>query len=189
MIGLAAIIALVWAVAAGAQDIPAARAGAHQAVVFDIDGTLTPSVWAFHIARPDAAAAVQAFADAGVLVVYLSARRRLFRHEMPEWLAEHGFPDGPIYLAETPYDRADTVAFKSGILTKFTENRWQIVAAYGDSSSDFAAYAAAGIPVDHVFALRRWANDDCQSGVFQGCYSDWANVPRPYPRPSFPASR
>lgn len=183
MIRRAAVFAaLVWAVAAAAQDIPVARAGADRIVVFDIDGTLTPSVWAYRRARPDAAAAVQAYAKAGVMVVYLSARRRLFQHEMPEWLAEHGFPEGPLYLTETPDDRADTVAFKTRILTALTDQGWRIVAGYGDSSSDFAAYAAAGIPADHVFALRRRANDACQSGVFQGCYGDWAAIPRPASR-------
>lgn len=173
------IAILAGATVAHAQEFPTPPAGADRAVVFDIDGTLTPSVWAYRIARPKAAAAVRSYADSGALIIYLSARRRLFQHEMPEWLAEHGFPAGPLHLTETPDDRADTVAFTTRILTVYIDKGWQIVAAYGDSSSDFTAYAAAGIPKDHVFALRRWANDGCQSGVFQGCHFDWVDIARP----------
>ncbi len=174
---LLAILAVVWSVTvARAQDIPAARPGADRAVIFDIDGTLTPSVWAYRFARPGAAEVVQSYAAAGVTVVYLSARRRLFQHEMPEWLAEHGFPDGPLYLTATPNERADNAAFKSRILTAYVDQGWQIVAAYGDSASDFAAYGAAGIPPAHVFALRRLWYDTCLPGVYQGCYDAWAEL-------------
>ena len=46
----------------------------NQAVVFDIDGTLTSRVHAIRTARDGAAEAVQAYADAGCRIIYLSAR-------------------------------------------------------------------------------------------------------------------
>ncbi len=175
------VAALLWSQMALAQDIPAAHAGADRMVVFDIDGTLTPSVWAYRFARPRAADVVQAYARAGVRVIYLSARRRVFQHEMPEWLAEHGFPDAPLYLTATVEDRADNAAFKTRILTEWVDQGWHIVAAYGDSSTDFAAYGAAGIPAEHVFALRRFGYDTCLPGVYAGCHDGWADLAKGVP--------
>ena len=57
-----------------------------QAVVFDIDGTLTPKVSAIFTAREDAANAVRLYADKGYKIVYLSARPNLLQAGIPNWL-------------------------------------------------------------------------------------------------------
>lgn len=160
------IAVLVWFL------LVAQGAAAQRIVVFDIDGTLTPNVWAMWHARRDAARAAAVYADAGVTVVYLSARVPLFQGGVAGWLTAHEFPPGPVYLTQTDADQADHAGFKVRVLRGLQADG-EIIAAYGDSTTDFAAYAGVGIAPERVFALRRWGCDDCQPGVWQGCYGGW----------------
>lgn len=155
------------------EVVPAQPGDAH-AVVFDIDGTLTPDVHMVFTARDGAARAVRAFADSGVEIVYLTARVTMLQSAIPGWLEENGFPEGSIHVTETAMDRDDHAAFKLRVLESYLENGWTFVAAYGDSSTDFEAYAGAGLPRDRVFALLRDGDEDCQPGKWQGCYATWA---------------
>lgn len=145
----------------------------NQAVVFDIDGTLTSRVHAIRTARDGAAEAVQAYADAGCRIIYLSARSPLFQWQIIGWIEIHGFPDGSIHVTESRADREDHKAFKRRVLEAYQANGWTFVAAYGDSSTDFDAYADAGIPTDRVFALKREDEEECQPGPSAGCYATW----------------
>jgi len=145
----------------------------NRAVVFDIDGTLTSGVHAIRTARYGAAEAVQAFADAGCWIIYLSARTPLFQWHIIGWLELNGFPNGSIHVTETRADREDHKAFKQRVLEAYAANGWTFVAAYGDSSTDFEAYADVGIPADRVFALRREDESECQPGPSAGCYATW----------------
>ena len=107
-----------------------------QAVVFDIDGTLTPSRLAIYTAREDAAKAVRVFADAGYKIIYLSARTQLFQSGIPNWLKENHFPEGSINVPQTDKDSSDHAAFKERVLNAYKKNGWTFVAAYGDSVTD-----------------------------------------------------
>lgn len=169
---------LMWATigagcAATADEIVPATPGQHEAVVFDIDGTLTPKVSAIHTAREGAADAVQAFADAGYSIVYLSARMPLLQGGIRGWLKENGFPPGSLQLTENHEDRNDHAAFKQRVLVAYKAAGWRFIAAYGDSSTDFEAYAGAGIDPLRVFALKREGKDSCQPGVWAACYATW----------------
>jgi len=144
-----------------------------ECVVFDIDGTLTPKVRAIHTARDDAATAVQTFADAGYQIIYLSARARLFQGGIPDWLEDNGFPPGRLRLTRSREERRDHAAFKASALDAYRTEGCHFVAAYGDSSSDFEAYAIAGIGPQRVFALKRKGEDSCQAGAWAGCYESW----------------
>jgi len=146
----------------------------NRAVVFDIDGTLTSGVRAIRTARHGAAEAVQAYADAGCRIVYLSARTPLFQWQIIGWLEINGFPHGSIHVTESRADREDHKAFKQRVLERYEANGWTFVAAYGDSSTDFEAYADAGIAADRVFALKREGEEECQPGPSAGCYATWA---------------
>lgn len=162
--------------AAGCSVVDAVEPELHapaECVVFDIDGTLTPKVSAIHTARDGAATAVQTFADAGYEIIYLSARMRLFRGGIPVWLEENGFPSGRLRLTESREDRKDHAAFKARVLDAYHTDGCHFAAAYGDSSSDFAAYAGAGIDPQRVFALKRKGEDSCQAGEWSGCYDTW----------------
>lgn len=144
-----------------------------QAVVFDIDGTLTPRPRAIFTAREDAATAARIFADKGYKIIYLSARVRLLQSGIPEWLAENRFPAGSLHVPRSHADSGDHAAFKTRILQRYQQNGWRFVAAYGDSSTDFDAYAAVGINKDNVFALQRAGQSVCQPGVWRQCLVTW----------------
>jgi hypothetical protein len=143
-----------------------------EAVVFDIDGTLTPNPSAIFIAREDAAKAVNLFANKGYKIIYLSARIKFFQAGIPNWLKENSFPEGSIHVPQTAEDSSDHAAFKKRILSNYKTNGWKFVAAFGDSSTDFEAYADAGIT--HVFALQRTGESNCQPGKYEKCWSTWS---------------
>lgn len=144
------------------------------AVVFDIDGTLTPAVPAFFQARPDAARVVQAYADKGYAIVYLSTRSRWLSAGVPAWLERKGFPQGSVHVAQSAGERDRPDLYKAAVLREFQARGWVVDYAFGDSSTDFAAYAAAGIPVERVFALRRRGHAACQPGVVAACLGGWS---------------
>ena len=155
-------------------DIPKAPLIPNQAVVFDVDGTLTPKSPAVFTVRDDAASAVHLYADNGYKIIYLSARNRSFQSHIPGWLKKHGFPEGSIQVPQTSLDGSDHAAFKTRVLQEFKDKGWNLFAAYGDKSTDFEAYAAVGIDKDHVFALRVAGNDSCRSGVWAKCLNSWS---------------
>ena len=144
-----------------------------ECVVFDIDGTLTPKVLSIKTAREGAATAVRAFADSGYLIVYLSARIPLLQGGIRDWLEENGFPPGRLHLTESRDDRKDHAAFKERVLEAYKAGGCGFVAAFGDSSSDFEAYASVGISPQRIFALKREGKKTCQTGAWAGCYATW----------------
>jgi phosphatidate phosphatase PAH1 len=155
-------------------DIQQAPLKPYQAVVLDIDGTLTPTEPAIFTARKDAADALRIFANNGYKIIYLSARSTLLQAGIPDWLKKNHFPEGSIHVPQTAlFSDEAKVAFKRGILDAYREKNWDFVAAYGDSSTDFAAYAAAGIPKERVFALRREGETWCECGVWEACLNGW----------------
>ena len=156
-------------------DIQKAPLKPDQAVVFDIDGTLTPTRLAILTARVDAADAVRVFADAGYKILYLSARTRIFQSCIPNWLKKNHFPEGSINVPQTDEDRSDHAAFKMRVLRAYIANGWTFVAAYGDSSTDFVAYGKVGISEDRVFALQREGETSCEPGRWKKCLSGWTD--------------
>lgn len=152
-------------------DAPHQQAGA---VVFDIDGTLTPTVMKYQIVRKHAARAAQIFASQGYEIIYLSARVPFLQNGIPDWLKENGFPRGSIHVIDAADYLKNHAKFKKAVLRKFQAKGWKVVFAYGDSSTDFEAYADVGIPQQHVFALRREGDNECQPGTWQTCLNGWA---------------
>lgn len=153
---------------------PAAPAPHSQAVVFDIDGTLTPSPLSIYRVRQDAVHAVRRYAEEGIHIVYLSARIQMFQGMIPNWLQREGFPVGSLHLPNTGKESHDPAGFKASILKQYHEHGWHFVAAYGDSTTDFEAYSQAGIEQRRVFALLRSAEDACQKGAWSQCYTGWS---------------
>ena len=154
-------------------DIPHPPPGEPMAVVFDIDGTLTPKVHTMNTVREHAVEALNILATKGYRVIYLSARIRTHSAGIPGWLQAEGFPEGSIHAAQTAADRKQPAAFKATVLTEFIDRGWSIEYAYGDSSTDFEAYAAVGIPKERVFALQREGDTSCQPGEWSVCLGGW----------------
>lgn len=148
-----------------------------QAVVFDIDGTLTtgdgelfkeifgqltggyePEMYA------DANTVVNLYASKGYLVIYLTGRPEMLHKISRAWLAKNKFPDGVVHLTDTesqalPFD-SFVKAYKRDYLL-FLKNTvgLEIVAAYGNASTDIDAYEEAGIDKAHTFIIGKNAGD------------------------------
>lgn len=154
-------------------DIPTPPQPGAPAAVFDIDGTLTPGVFQVFTARPDAARAVQLHAGQGHAIVYLSTRIHGLQAGIPAWLRRHGFPPGPVHVPQSEADYQRPEVFKAGVLERYQHAGWRFVAAYGDSSTDFDAYRAAGIAQERVHGLRREGAAACQPGPIHECLDGW----------------
>ena len=76
-------------------------------------------------------------------------------------------------MAQTDEDRKHPEAYKTRMLKDFMAHGWRVRFAYGDSDTDFSAYAAAGIPPDRVFALLRRYEANCQRGEWKVCLKGW----------------
>lgn len=142
-------------------------------VVVDIDGTLTPRDSAFIEVREGAAQVLAAYRRKGYTVVYLSVRVPLLQHDLPDWLQRHGFPDGPLHVAQSAGERAQPDRFKAEVLRVYVTRGWRLAYAYGDSSTDFAAYASAGLRAEQVHALRRRGEANCEPGAYAQCLDGW----------------
>lgn len=134
------------------------------AVLFDIDGTLTtgdsqlladllgadaPAL------RPGAADVARAWAARGHLVVYMTGRPYLLRASTLRWLADHGFPPGPVLTVEEHRDALPTAggvgAFKLAHVRALVAAGLVFDAAYGNAATDVCAYADGGIPPDRTW--------------------------------------
>jgi phosphatidate phosphatase PAH1 len=154
-------------------DVPSPTPSQGSAVITDIDGTLTPTNIDVFESRPGAAIALNALSKKGYKIVYLTTRIPLFRSGLPDWLQQNGFPPGSLHVAQTTDERNSPDKFKAQVLAAYAGAGWRLAYAYGDSSTDFTAYAEAHIPKDHVFALRRRGDSKCQDGVYQTCLEGW----------------
>jgi len=155
-------------------DVQVASVEFNKAVVFDIDGTLTPNNISIFTARNDAARVVSLYADKGYKIIYLSARNRFFQFNIPDFLKENTFPNGSIHVPQSASDRDDFSAFKQKILLRYRDKGWNLVAAYGDSTTDFEAYAAVGIGVDNIYAIKPIDEKTCRPGPWGKCLGAWS---------------
>jgi hypothetical protein len=136
-------------------QIPIPKDNIVSVVVLDIDGTLTPKVLDVYSVRPDAAKAMSALSEKGYTVIYVTTRIPLFQSMLPKWLRDNGFPEGILRVAQTDEEREHPEAYKARVL------------------NDYAAYAAAGIPKERVFALKRTGSNNCEKGIYEACLDGW----------------
>ena len=131
-------------------------------VVTDIDGTLTTSdnELAMEIADPTydpmmmghADALLKAWAMKGYTIIYLTNRPHPLRVETRGWLAEKMMPTGPVITSNGT--ASDAAAYKTVWLQRMVQTfGWNIVAAYGNASTDITAYQNAGIPKTQTFIV------------------------------------
>lgn len=140
-----------------------------EVAIFDVDGTLTtgddelweqlatealgspeqPDAW------PGARDVVAAWAERGVLPVYLTGRPDTLRRLTVQWLREQGFPPGVVRLTDQMRQTVPVEAiigrFKADVLTDLQGRAGLVVrAAYGNAATDRFAYRGAKIPDDRV---------------------------------------
>lgn len=172
-----AVVGLAVIVLGGACTMPPPPpppTGSPDVVVFDIDGTLTTDQLTT-TPHPGAAAAVNAYVSKGYNVVYVTARWQAVQESSTrQWLADNGFPDRPLYMSPNlVIDDQSTITYKTSTLQSIEQGAPEVVYAYGDSSTDFVAYANVGVPSSHVFALKRASASTCQSGTYNSCMDDY----------------
>jgi hypothetical protein len=104
----------------------------------------------------------------------------VFQAGIPDWLKKNHFPEGSIHVPKPEDYRSDdgyAEAFKRGVLSDYGRKNWKFVAAYGDQCSDFNAYQDVGIDAEHVFALRRSGEAECEknckTGQYKACLASW----------------
>jgi len=150
-----------------ADGVIAAWPAGVQAVVTDIDGTLTTSDWelfqdvifgASAAMYPDANTAMQQFSKKDYRLVYVTGRPQMVNRYSRIWLADHAFPLGPLFLTE---DVAQTLPTATGVqkfkadllndLKSAVKVNW--IAGFGNATTDIGAYYAAGLPKDKVFII------------------------------------
>ncbi|MBI5609252.1 MAG: hypothetical protein HY902_10280 [Deltaproteobacteria bacterium] len=150
-----------------ADGVIAAWPAGVQAVVTDIDGTLTTSDWelfqdvifgASAAMYPDANTAMQQFGKKDYRLVYVTGRPQMVNRYSRIWLADHDFPLGPLFLTE---DVAQTLPTATGVqkfkadllndLKSAVKINW--IASFGNATTDIGAYYAAGLPKDKVFII------------------------------------
>lgn len=137
-------------------------------VVTDIDGTMTFSDDELfkqidegtYVPKQNQSAdkLMNEWAKKGYQVVYLTARPHLFRAETRRWLADLGFPVGPIITANSLVFNESAREYKGAWVKRMTNDfGWQVVAAYGNAESDIQAYEDAGIPKGITFIVGEFA--------------------------------
>lgn len=130
-------------------------------IVSDVDGTLTQSEGAFPKSiilggevgvQRDAAWSFRQAAEKGYQLVYVTARGDRFTDSTRRWLAEHGFPRGPIRLGRGMFVKPgdDTVEYKWDVIVRLRHG-FDVAAAIGNRATDVKAYRMAGMPARRTF--------------------------------------
>lgn len=167
---LAFAVALLTAFTAIGVTAASASAANNDVVVFDIDGTLTSDTLS-NSPHPGAVNAVKAYKAKGYAVVYLTARWKPVQELYTKaWLSLNGFPSAPLYMSSSLLlSDSATVKYKTDTLAKIETGSPEVKYAYGDSTTDFQAYANAGVAQANVYALKRASSSTCEPGVFNAC--------------------
>ena len=153
-----------------------------KAVLFDIDGTLTlndfESVGDYlGVDKADphyyAKETVLAYKDKGYQIIYLTGRPYWVGKDSREWFDYMAMPQGQLHT--NPYGDGpipgNTQAYKTEYLNKIiNDSSIEIVRAYGNATTDIAAYADAGISVDETYIIGENAGMDGTQAV----YGDYA---------------
>lgn len=136
--------------------------------IFDIDGTIadclhrlhhiekSPKDWdaffaACHLDKPieHIRHIVCALFDAGVRIVYVTARPGHIATPTIQWLAANGYPNGPLYMRQSGDRRPDSI-IKSELIDVVRSEGLEPIMAFEDRSRVVAMWRARGIPCAQV---------------------------------------
>lgn len=116
-------------------------------LIVDIDGTLSDTQLVSLIssqtdaspAIPEAAEVLGELAD-NFRIVYLTARPRELMRKTRQWLADNGFPRGPLLMWDTDTDPWSQMEYKSLHIEKLQEDFSHVTIGIGDAQTDYQAY-------------------------------------------------
>jgi hypothetical protein len=152
-----------------------------QAVLFDIDGTLTLNDFEAvgdYLGVSTAAAAsygpesVISYQEKGYCIVYLTARPYWLMKDTREWMTEKNTPQWHIHAnpdAEL-FTKKDTAAYKTDYIDRLKDNGLDIIRAYGNTETDITAYADSGIPKAETYIIGEFAGSENTQAII-GDYS------------------
>jgi len=152
--------------------------GTFPAVVFDIDGTLTPDCINLFDIREYAVDAVNLWLDKGYKVITVTARPQDFISFTDFYLNLIGIPTdrltSSVYAPICYTVNEERRAFKRDqILEQAERFDLNFIYAYGDSATDFQSYDDVGILKENTFALLRWGCTECEPGNYADCFSSY----------------
>eukprot|EP00659_Diplonema_papillatum_P005252 gene5252-8016_t len=134
-----------------------------QAVLFDIDGTLTKNdvesaLDLFGVKKADAydyaKDVVLAYKQKAYKVVYLTARPYWFSEETREWMEYMQLPPGHLHHKATGnLLDSNTEAFKTEYIAYLLAAGLDIVRVYGNADTDIAAYENNKMPKDDTYII------------------------------------
>ena len=131
------------------EFLVASRAADEPMMVVDLDKTIVAS--GFHAvlvgeaeAMPESAGVLHDLAES-YTIVYLTHRPDLFGPKSRAWLAEHGFPTGPLLLSTLRTFLQGSGAYKSMMLEDIRRRFTRVEIGIGDKISDVLAYHGNGM--------------------------------------------
>jgi phosphatidate phosphatase PAH1 len=117
---------------------------------------------------------LETWADKGYLIVYVTGRPDFLRPMTERWV-EPRFPPGPMRLTDTNGQALPTNdgvgTYKLSFIEYLESQGIDIVAAYGNATTDIYAYLASGVPADRVFTIGRHAGEE-GTVALPGSYTD-----------------
>jgi hypothetical protein len=133
-------------------------------VITDIDGTLTLADEELFkqitdgnydpVENASASLMMNAWSEKGYEIVYLTARPHGFRAETRAWLDDQGYPPGPVLSANSLVFGESARQYKRTWCNRVMDDfGWDVVAAYGNETSDIDAYEDAGISKSITFIV------------------------------------
>jgi phosphatidate phosphatase PAH1 len=148
-------------------------------IVSDVDGTLTSSENEFietivtgeqPAEQAGASASYRAAAAGGYQLVYVTARGNQYMDATRQWLADLGFPRGPLRLAPSfvTLPGGDTIDFKTSAIAGVIMNGMSVVMGVGNRASDITAYGNVGIAGTQIFIKLPEYQSEVQSALDAG---------------------
>ncbi|WP_419421345.1 hypothetical protein ACNVED_14885 (plasmid) [Legionella sp. D16C41] len=164
----------------------------HQAIVFDIDGTLTLSdfellkdLLSISIASPYyyASEVLESYSQKGYELIFLTARPYWMATVSRDWLKNVLFHDPwPLKTRNTLLFREGTAQFKANYLKDLIqEKHLTIVRAYGNAMTDIEAYNLAGIPKKDTFIIGPNAGKQGTNPIQKDYFNHYYNIVMPTP--------
>ncbi|XP_078586244.1 LOW QUALITY PROTEIN: membrane-associated phosphatidylinositol transfer protein 3-like, partial [Branchiostoma floridae x Branchiostoma japonicum] len=127
-----------------------------ECVVFSIDGSFTASVSIMGKdpkVRAGAVDVVRHWQELGYLIVYVTGRPDMQKHQVVSWLAQHNFPHGVVSFCDGLSH--DPLRQKANYLRNLVQEVEIVIhAAYG-SVKDIPVYTSLGLENSHLFIVGR----------------------------------
>lgn len=164
----------------------------HEAIVFDIDGTLTISDFEMikdYLSLSRAAPyyyaqqVLEAYKEKGYELIFLTARPYWMASVSRDWLTTILQQNSwPLKTRNTVFNPTGTARYKADYLTQLiNEKKLNIVRVYGNASTDIEAYELAGIPKKETFIIGPNAGNNGTNPIKDHYFNHYYDVVLPTP--------